>query len=377
MKRLITQAKETTGIQNASSDEPKIRRALLDWFRCDARSLPWRKSADPYAVWVSEVMLQQTQVATVVPYYDRFLQTFPTLADLARSPLERVLEVWSGLGYYRRGRHLHDAAKEIVERFGGVLPRDYQQLRTLPGIGDYTARAILSIAFNQPRTLLDGRGRVIARLMVETSISRAFVRRGEAAGTSAVAPLPRRVQPGANGARADRLFASFSPMCRLPGATLVPRISIWSGRTLSPAASPARSGIPIPGRSDPPAWISGGHGARPGRRLVGRSMEFSLGLWRLTLCGSDQFAPKACRFRVLCSPPEIYCGDRSQDYLPRHSRSCLPCRAFLRNGPSAVPMVFCFHPAAGSHFASRSQDRAPGFRRCEAFLGIGHREAGF
>ena len=146
-------------------DEAAIRSALLAWFRRNARSLPWRKSGDPYAVWVSEVMLQQTQVATVIPYYQRFLEAFPTLADLARAPLERVLELWSGLGYYRRARHMHEAAKELVRSFAGVFPQDYTQIRSLAGIGDYTARAVLSIAFNLPHTLLDGNvARVLSRL---------------------------------------------------------------------------------------------------------------------------------------------------------------------------------------------------------------------
>jgi len=146
-------------------DESAIRGALLAWFGRNARSLPWRKSPDPYAVWVSEVMLQQTQVATVIPYYERFLDAFPTAADLARAPLERVLKLWSGLGYYRRARHLHQAAKELVRRFAGALPQDYRQIRSLPGIGDYTARAILSIAFNLPFSLLDGNvARVLSRL---------------------------------------------------------------------------------------------------------------------------------------------------------------------------------------------------------------------
>jgi len=146
-------------------DEAAIRSALLVWFRRNARSLPWRKSRDPYAVWVSEVMLQQTQVATVIPYYQRFLEAFPTVAELAAAPLERILELWSGLGYYRRARYLHRAAKEVVRRFAGAFPQDYERIRSLPGIGDYTARAILSIAFDLPYTLLDGNvARVLARL---------------------------------------------------------------------------------------------------------------------------------------------------------------------------------------------------------------------
>ena len=146
-----------------------IRRALLAWFRAHARELPWRETRDPYAIWVSEVMLQQTQIATVIPYYQRFLAAFPTVGDLAHAPLERVLELWSGLGYYRRARYLHQAAKMLVAKFQGRLPSDYAGLRTLPGIGDYTAKAVLSIAFNQPYAVLDGNvARVVARLFAQS-----------------------------------------------------------------------------------------------------------------------------------------------------------------------------------------------------------------
>jgi A/G-specific adenine glycosylase len=110
-------------------------------------------------------MLQQTQIATVIPFYQRFLRAFPTVSHLAQAPLERVLELWSGLGYYRRARHLHQAAQAVAEQFRGKLPEDYAGLRTLPGIGDYTAKALLSIAFNQPYAVLDGNvARVVARL---------------------------------------------------------------------------------------------------------------------------------------------------------------------------------------------------------------------
>jgi len=142
-----------------------IRRALLAWFRAYARELPWRETRDPYAIWLSEIMLQQTQIATVIPYYHRFLAAFPTVTALARAPLERVLELWSGLGYYRRARHLHAAAQAVAVNYAGHFPEDYATLRTLPGIGDYTARAVLSIAFRQPYAVLDGNvARVIARL---------------------------------------------------------------------------------------------------------------------------------------------------------------------------------------------------------------------
>jgi A/G-specific adenine glycosylase len=142
-----------------------LRRALLKWFRASARVLPWRGTGDPYAVWVSEIMLQQTQIATVTPYFQRFLVAFPTVTHLAQAPLERVLELWSGLGYYRRARHLHQAAQTVAGLPGAQFPQDYAGLRALPGIGDYTAKAVLSIAFHQPYAVLDGNvARVVARL---------------------------------------------------------------------------------------------------------------------------------------------------------------------------------------------------------------------
>ena len=143
----------------------EVRSALLRWFRNKARPLPWRINKSAYPIWVSEVMLQQTQVATVIPYFERFIRAFPTVHDLAKAPLERVLQLWSGLGYYRRARQLRDAAKLVVEKFGGDFPREHQLARSLPGIGDYTARAILSIAYDLPFHVLDGNvARVVARL---------------------------------------------------------------------------------------------------------------------------------------------------------------------------------------------------------------------
>jgi A/G-specific adenine glycosylase len=142
-----------------------MRRALLDWFRRHARPLPWRGVKSPYKTWVSEVMLQQTQIATVVPYYRRFLRAFPTARALAATPLEEVLKLWSGLGYYRRARNLHAAARLLARKFNGRFPSDYDEARSLPGVGDYTARAVLSIAYNLPYTVLDGNvARVVARL---------------------------------------------------------------------------------------------------------------------------------------------------------------------------------------------------------------------
>src|SRR5688572_11391282 len=122
------------------------RRKLLAWYGRNARSLSWRASRDPYAIWVSEIMLQQTQVVTVERYFTRFVQEFPTIAALAQAPEDRVLRLWEGLGYYRRARQLHAAAKKIVSEHDGRFPSDPEDVRALPGIGRYTAGAILSIA---------------------------------------------------------------------------------------------------------------------------------------------------------------------------------------------------------------------------------------
>ncbi|MGH9344042.1 MAG: A/G-specific adenine glycosylase [Terriglobia bacterium] len=142
-----------------------MRRALLKWYGSNARALPWRATNDPYAIWISEIMLQQTQVATVIPYYERFLRAFPTAGHLARASFESVAALWSGLGYYRRARHLHLAAKRISSVFGGHFPVNYDEARTLPGVGHYTASAVLSIAYGKPFAVLDGNvARVVARL---------------------------------------------------------------------------------------------------------------------------------------------------------------------------------------------------------------------
>ena len=147
------------------TENTQLRRSILAWFRRNRRPLPWRTNRDPYAVWISEIMLQQTQIATVTPYYERFVRVLPTVQSLAHAPLERVLQLWSGLGYYRRARNLHAAARQIVARFGGSFPRDQEEAKTLPGIGSYTAAAVLSIAYGIPLAALDGNvARVIARL---------------------------------------------------------------------------------------------------------------------------------------------------------------------------------------------------------------------
>lgn len=157
-----------------------FRRKLMSWYRHHARELPWRGVSDPYRTWVSEVMLQQTRVAAVVEHYAEFLRRFPTILSLALAPETEVLAAWSGLGYYRRARMLHKAAKFITEERGGVLPSTAAELRTLPGVGEYTCAAIASIAFGESVAVVDGNvERVLLRLTgrdeTKTAAGRAFV----------------------------------------------------------------------------------------------------------------------------------------------------------------------------------------------------------
>jgi A/G-specific adenine glycosylase len=142
-----------------------LARRLRPWFRRHQRDLPWRRDRDPYRIWVSEVMLQQTQVATVIPYFERFLQAFPTLADLDAAEEQDVLRLWEGLGYYRRARDLHRAARQIVAEHGGCFPDDPAALRGLPGLGRYTCNAVLSQAFDRRLPILEANSqRVLSRL---------------------------------------------------------------------------------------------------------------------------------------------------------------------------------------------------------------------
>jgi len=143
----------------------QFRKQLLGWFRQFQRDLPWRRTKNPYRIWLSEIMLQQTRVAAVIPYYERFLERFPDVRALAEAPQEEVLRLWSGLGYYSRGRNLQRAAQQIVAKHDGIFPRSETEVLALPGIGRYTAAAILSIAFGAKHAVLDGNvARVLARL---------------------------------------------------------------------------------------------------------------------------------------------------------------------------------------------------------------------
>jgi A/G-specific adenine glycosylase len=162
----LAHSKTTSSDFSSPAWRRTARRRLLAWYRKHARDLPWRRTADPYAIWVSEIMLQQTQVATVERYFAKFLTVFPTIAALAAAPEEQVLRLWEGLGYYRRARQMHAAAKLIMTEHDGVFPSEAEAIRQLPGIGRYTAGAILSIAFDRPAPILEANTvRLLSRLL--------------------------------------------------------------------------------------------------------------------------------------------------------------------------------------------------------------------
>ncbi len=163
---------------NLSVDADKMQEALLDWYNDFGRQLPWRQRlgvVDPYKIWLSEIMLQQTTVATVKGYFEKFLRLWPTLESLSRASQDDVLHAWQGLGYYSRARNLHKCAKVLISDYGGVFPESEAQLLKLPGIGPYTAAAIMSIAFNKPAVIVDGNvERVISRIFcIETFLPEA------------------------------------------------------------------------------------------------------------------------------------------------------------------------------------------------------------
>ncbi|MGH6946187.1 MAG: A/G-specific adenine glycosylase, partial [Kiloniellales bacterium] len=196
--------------QRAKASNATFAPAVLAWYDHHRRRLPWRalpgERADPYRVWLSEIMLQQTTVAAVAPYFLRFLERWPSVEALAAAPLEEVLSAWAGLGYYARARNLHRCAKTLTEEHAGTFPQQEEALRTLPGIGDYTAAAITAIAFDRWAVVLDGNvERVLARLYrVETALP---------AAKKELRALAERVTP-------DRRPGDFAQAMMDLGATL-------------------------------------------------------------------------------------------------------------------------------------------------------------
>ena len=261
--------------------------ALLAWYDRQRRDLPWRapvgQRPDPYRVWLSEIMLQQTTVATVAPYFDRFVARFPDLRGLAAASLDEVLHLWQGLGYYARARNLHSCAQAVVERHGGDFPDDLRQLRLLPGIGEYTAAAIAAIGFDRRVAAVDGNvERVMARLFAERAPSPAAKPRLKALAASLV---PK----GRAGDFAQALMDLGATVCtpRRPRCILCP----WRENCAAAALGIAES-LPVPAekperklRHGVAFWLTRGDGAvllrrRPERGLLGGMIELPSTPWR-------------------------------------------------------------------------------------------------
>ncbi len=191
----------------------RIRRKLLTWYDRHKRDLPWRRTHDPYAIWLSEAMLQQTQVATVIPYYERFITRFLTVRDLAAADLDLVLQMWAGLGYYARARNLHRAAQAVISDFDGQFPRTVDGLMCLPGVGRYTAGAIASVAFGKRAAIVDGN---VARVWSRVFDIATDVREG--AGNEAVWQIAGELVPRARPGDFNQAVMELGAMCCVPGS---------------------------------------------------------------------------------------------------------------------------------------------------------------
>lgn len=255
---------------------------LLRWFKENKRDLPWRKDKNPYHIWVSEIMLQQTQVKTVIPYFERFIDSFPTVDDLAAASEEEVLKHWEGLGYYSRARNLHEAVREVQEVYGSVVPDNPEQIAKLKGIGPYTKGAILSIAFNQPEPAVDGNVmRVLSRYyLIRDDITKHQTRR-------AMEQLVREIIPhGQAGDFNEALMELGALVCtpRNPQCETCPVKAKCAARL-----SGEQLALPVKKRGKPPrieqrlVALVEGQGEQTGRFLVRQRAETGLlaRMWEL------------------------------------------------------------------------------------------------
>ncbi len=301
----------------------KFQRELLAWFDSHARDLPWRRSGDPYQIWVSEIMLQQTRVTAVLDYYSRFLALFPTLAALALAEEPAVLAAWSGLGYYRRARMMHGAARVVVREHQGVLPKTAKELRKLPGIGEYTSSAIASIAFGERVAVVDGN--------VERVLRRVFPE-GETAATPAAqakwlrdraASLVDPQRPGDFNQSMMELGATVclpqrplclqcpvQPFCATRGEHQGPPPKKMRSRQIAYALMPPRSGGPNAGATAAASLIGladAGHVGTPGSGDAARRSPAS----------RDRTAPCHHRNQLSCSGAALLRGGSYQPLAGR------------------------------------------------------------
>ncbi len=274
------------------SDPRALGRQLLAWFKAEGRALPWRTRGrrDPYRVWLSEIMLQQTTVAAVAPYYERFLKRWPTVAALARADLDDVLHAWQGLGYYARARNLHRAARCVAETLEGCFPGDEESLRALPGVGAYTAAAVAAIAFGRATVPVDGNvARVVARLR--------GIATGLPEGRARIAGLAEKMLPANQaGDFAEALMDLGATVCAPsdPDCAACPWTAACRARLLGrPESFPKKkkkSARPV--RHAAIFWAEDGRGRvlvrrRPERGLLGGMMEFPSTPWREKPWGPD------------------------------------------------------------------------------------------
>lgn len=226
-----------SAIRGSKPDARRLRARVLRWYGGSARELPWRENRDPYRVWISEVMLQQTTVAAVLPYYERFLRSFPSIVSLASASEDDVLALWSGLGYYRRARNLHAAARTIVQAHGGEFPATFEGIAALPGVGTYTAGAIASICFGERRPAVDANvARVLARIF-------AIAHRAGAGPSRALMETAGRLVPRSNpGAWTQAIMELGARLCKpsKPDCRLCPVAADCLARA---AGSPERYGL--------------------------------------------------------------------------------------------------------------------------------------
>lgn len=257
---------------------------LLSWYDRHRRELPWRAGpgvvADPYHVWLSEIMLQQTNVTTVKPYFARFLHLWPTVHALAKAPREQVMEAWAGLGYYARARNLHACAKMVSEELGGIFPQDREGLLSLPGVGPYTAGAIAAIAFDAPEAAVDGNvERVITRAFrLETPLPEVKPQVREI--TQSLVPQKRA------GDFAQALMDLGSEICtpKKPACALCPWLADCEGRDIAETLPRRKAKKPVPERFGIAFWIERADGAlllrrRPEKGLLGGMMEMPSAGW--------------------------------------------------------------------------------------------------
>jgi len=255
-------------------DAADFRKRLRAWFRRHRRNLPWRRTRAPYAILVSEMMLQQTTVAAVVPYFERWMKRFPSVHELAAAEESEVLALWQGLGYYRRARNLHAAAKKIAGELNGNFPRDYDGLRNLPGIGDYTAQAVRAFAFDQPVPVLDANViRVVARLFdIRTPVD-------TAKGLAKVRGKLEELLPSKSGHEfVSAMMELGALVCRAgrPDCLLCPVKNFCAAK--QPEKLPVKAPkAPVKERCEHAAWVSDGESIL----LQQSTAQRWVGLWRL------------------------------------------------------------------------------------------------